>query len=123
MLTVEKRFMIKELYRRGVSISEIARITGHDRKTVRLAVSEGLVRPAGRRKRRVGKLDPYVSYLEQRIEEGVLNAQKLYAEIKAQGYEGGVSLVKSFIQPHRAVRTSQATVRFETEPGQQAQVD
>lgn len=123
MLTVEKRFMIKELHRRGVSISEIARLTGHDRKTVRLAVSEGLVRSAGRRKRRVRKLDPYVSYLEQRIEQGVLNAQKLYAEIKAQGYEGGVSLVKSFVQPHRAARTSQTTVRFETEPGQQAQVD
>jgi len=35
MLPVKRRFMIKELYRRGVSISEIARATGHDRKTIR----------------------------------------------------------------------------------------
>lgn len=35
MLAVEDRFMIKDLYRKGVSISEIARRTGHDRKTVR----------------------------------------------------------------------------------------
>jgi transposase len=34
MLPVERRFMIKELYRRGVSISDIARESGHDRKTV-----------------------------------------------------------------------------------------
>jgi len=35
MLQVEERFVIHDLYRKGVSISEIARQTGHDRKTVR----------------------------------------------------------------------------------------
>ncbi len=35
MLRVEERFVIRELYGKGVSISEIARLTGHDRKTIR----------------------------------------------------------------------------------------
>jgi hypothetical protein len=35
MLSVEKRFMIKDLPRKGLSISEIARRTGNDRKTIR----------------------------------------------------------------------------------------
>ena len=35
MLALEERFMIRELYRTGVSISEIARRTGRDRKTIR----------------------------------------------------------------------------------------
>ena len=35
MITLEQRFMIKDLYRQGVSISEIARQSGHDRKTIR----------------------------------------------------------------------------------------
>ena len=35
MLNVERRHMIKELYRMGWSLSEIARHTAHDRKTVR----------------------------------------------------------------------------------------
>ncbi|MCO6452012.1 MAG: helix-turn-helix domain-containing protein, partial [Caldilineales bacterium] len=35
MLDVEERYMIRELHRQGVSISEIARRTGCDRKTVR----------------------------------------------------------------------------------------
>jgi transposase len=35
MLTLEERFMIKEMYRKGVSISEIALRMGRDRKTIR----------------------------------------------------------------------------------------
>ena len=44
-------------------------------------------------------------------------------EIRKQGYQGGKSLVKAFVQPYREARQAQATVRFETEPGEQAQVD
>ena len=43
MLTVEEHFVIKDLYRRGVSISEIARRTGHDRKTIRQRLTAPLL--------------------------------------------------------------------------------
>jgi transposase len=104
MLHVEIRFMIKDLYRRGLSVSEIARITGHDRKTIRAVLRGSLNPPTARRRQRVRKLDPFVPYLERRIEEGVLNATKLLGEIKAQGYPGGRSMVKSFVQPFREAR-------------------
>ncbi len=125
MLTVEERFMIKEVYRTGVSISEIARRTGHDRKTIRQAIAAPVLTPVQRppRKRPPHKLDPYVPYLEQRIAQGVLNAHKLFKEIEAHGYLGGESQVKAFVQPRRPPRPAQATVRFETEPGEQAQTD
>lgn len=61
MLQVGTRFMIKELYRKGVSISEIARQTGHDRKTVRKAIKGELIavrKPAQRA--RPHKLDAYM---------------------------------------------------------------
>jgi len=38
MLALEERFMIRDLYRKGVSISEIARRAGRDRKTIRQVV-------------------------------------------------------------------------------------
>ena len=44
MLAVEDRFMIKDLHRKGMSISDIARQTGHDRKTVHKALDEPLMR-------------------------------------------------------------------------------
>ena len=124
MLGVETRFMIKDMYRKGISISEIARQTGHDRKTVRKVINGDLI--PNRRKPpqpRVRKIDPYTDYLQRRMAEGVYNARKLYREIQTQGYPGGLTQVILYIQPFRPPRQEKATVRFETEPGQQAQVD
>jgi transposase len=123
MLRVEDRFVIKEMYRKGMTISDIARTTGHDRKTIRAIVNGPVTPPAQKRKSRAGKLDPFVPYLERRIEEGVLNCNKLWDELHKQGYEGGKSLIKSFVQPYREARRQEATMRFETSPGEQAQVD
>jgi transposase len=123
MLDVEERFMIKDLHRQGVTISEIARRTGHDRKTIRTLVTEPLVLTPRKRKCKVRKIDPFVPYLVKRIEQGVLNAQKLYQELLAQGYTGKDRAVRTFVHPYREEHQRQATLRFETEPGQQAQVD
>ena len=123
MLHVESRFMITDLYRRGVTISEIARQTGHDRKTVRSIVRGPLQPPPQKRQARPSKLDPFRPYLAQRVQEGVLNCNKLLAELRSQGYPGGRSLIKNFVQPYRRAARPRATVRFETAPGQQAQVD
>ena len=122
MLAVEDRFMIKDLHRQGMSISDIARQTGHDRKTVRKALDEPLMRPRQPRQTARYRLGPYVAYLEKRIAAGVLNASKLYDELKQQGYEGSRSHLRAFVRPFRTLRQTQATVRFETEPGEQAQV-
>jgi transposase len=123
MLLVEDRFMIKELHRKGISISEIAHLTGCDRKTVRNAISRPLVREHQPRQGKRRKIDPYVDFLNRRIGEGVLNGNKLYDEIKAQGYPGGRSQVRAYVHPLRPPRQGVATLRFETEPGEQAQVD
>ena len=123
MLEVEERFMIKDLHRRGMSISEIARVTGHDRKTIRATVNGPVNPPPGKRQTRTKKIDPFLPYLERRIEEGVLNCNKLFDEIRKQGYQGGKSTLKYFVQPYREARRQEATVRFETLPGEQAQVD
>jgi len=123
MVRVEERFMIQELFRNGVSISEIARRTGRDRKTVRSVINGPFMPAVKARPPRVRKIDPFVAYLEKRIEQGVLNAEKLYQEIRARGYSGKVRMVRQFVQPRRTPKQPTATVRFETEPGQQAQVD
>ena len=123
MLEVEDRFMIKDLHRKGISISDIARQTGHDRKTVRRALDEPLVPPSQPGQSVRYRLGPHIEYLNKRIDEGVLNASKLYDEIKQQGYEGSRSQLRAFVHPFRTMQQHQATVRFETEPGEQAQVD
>jgi len=106
-----------------LSISDIAARTGHDRKTVRRVLSQPLVPEPKERRRRARKLDPFLDYLQGRIEEGVLNARTLYDQIRCRGYRGKESQVRAFVHPYRQARTSKATVRFETGPGEQAQVD
>ncbi len=124
MLALEERFMIRDLYRKGVSISEIARRTGRDRKTIRQTVqAPDILQPQKARQPKARKIDPYVSYLEQRMAEGVFNARKLYGEILAQGYPGKESQMRGFVHDRRPNRQPEACVRFETAPGEQGQVD
>ncbi len=42
MVNLEDRFMIRDMYRKGISISAIARETGRDRKTIRKIIQAGL---------------------------------------------------------------------------------
>jgi transposase len=72
--SIEEKLTRMDLYRKGVSISEIARQTGRDRKTVRKAVTEHKAarkRKAPHRAKSERKLSPYESYLKQRMAEGV----------------------------------------------------
>lgn len=123
MLEVEDRFMIRDWRRKGISISEIARKTGCDRKTIRKVLAEPLVPDRQPRQVQPYKLGLYIEYLKKRMDEGVYNASKLYTEIKDQGYEGGRTQVRSYVQAFRPVRLPDASVRYETEPGEQAQAD
>jgi transposase len=47
---------------------------------------------------------------------------KLLPEVRRHGYPGGVTLIREFLHPLRPA-VLVVTERFETEPGQQAQVD
>jgi len=113
--------MIRSLSERGTTISGIARQMGIDRKTVRNALREATPAPEGASAPSV--LDPYKAYLRGRLEVADFTAQRLFQDLQAQGYGGGYNLVKRFIAPLRADHHQQAVARFETLPGQQAQVD
>lgn len=114
--------MIRDLHRQGVPISEIVRRTGRDRKTVR-GIIDGSLQPAPKvRKSKKRKIDPYVPYLQERMAAGVFNARKLYHEMLALGYAGKEAVVRAYVHPFRPPHQAN-TVRFETKPGQQAQVD
>ena len=114
--------MIEELTRRGLSVSAIARQMGADRKTVRKWLKNDAPTPV-ERAARASRLDPYKEYLKARLEAADFTAQRLWQDIREQGYAGSYNLVKRFVAPLRAEQRQKAVVRFETLPGQQAQVD
>jgi len=123
MLQLEDWMNLRDLHNQGLTISEIARRSGYDRKTVRKYLnSDQPPRPRPRQKRH-SKLDPYKEYLLSRMGQGVFNCVKLLAEIQRQGYPGEISILKDFVRPYRQQQRQLAVVRFETQPGHQAQVD
>lgn len=57
------------------------------------------------------------------LEDGVFNSEKLFFEIRQQGYTGGKTILKDYMKPFRETAKKKYTVRYETLPGEQMQVD
>jgi transposase len=116
---------IDTLKKRGWSNKAIARDLRIHVQTVRKYVRRGGWQ-SYRRDQKPGRLlDPYGDYLRERAEAVGFNGQVLFQEIREQGYTGCYENVKRFVRPLRAEhqRLVEATVRYETAPGRQAQVD
>ena len=109
--------------RAGLSILEIARQTGYDRKTVRKYLLEE-EEPKYSSANRASKLDCYKDYIRDRLKEvSEISNRRLLREIKAGGYSGGRSILSEFTKPLREETRKEAVIRFETMPGEQSQVD
>jgi len=118
--------MILDLHRQGLKVAAIARQVGVDRKTVRKYIARGLEPPRyGPRQPRSRAIDKHVAYLRARLAEYPgLTAQRLHREIAGLGYAGGYSMVRDEVRALRPAGGGKGyAVRFETLPGEQAQVD
>ena len=125
MITLAEMIMILDLHRQGLTVSAIARQTGVDRKTVRKYIERGLEAPAySPRKARETVIDPFAAYLRERVAAFPgLTGSRLFRELKERGYAGGYTAVTDFLRDVRPEAAPGFEVRFETPPGDQAQVD
>jgi len=107
----------------GKPIRTIARELGHSRNTVRKYL-RGAPPPAPRR-RRGSALDPYKEQIVAWVRDDHLdNCQTMLERLRVRGYTGGITILKDFVQPLRPGTAGQQPVlRYETEPGQQMQID
>lgn len=124
MVSQEGFLAIQELKRQGVRKRKVARLLRLDVKTVRKHWDRerwvGFEGPP-----RASVLDAWGPYLRQRAPETDYCAQVLFLDIRPKGYAGSYEQVKRFIRPLREERRrwEEATIRFETGPGEQAQAD
>ena len=69
-------------------------------------------------------LDPYTEHIDRRRAQGLENCVVLLRELRTRGYQGSYTILLEYVRPRWRGRTySDATMRFETVPGEQAQVD
>lgn len=112
------------LHRRGWSVKGIAREMGWSRNTVRAWLRRGpcAARPTTGRPRALGEL---AGWVRERFEAGVRNADVLRQELAELGVVVSLRTVERAVAGLRsgAVNLERATLRFETEPGRQLQID
>jgi transposase len=113
---------IKYLVGQGVCKTQVARQCGVSRQTVYNRLESNELGPRPRRPR-ASKLDPFKAYIRARLEKFDLPATSLLRELRTRGYGGGLSILREYTAPLKADYTRRVTERFETVPGQQAQID
>jgi transposase len=123
MMTREVRMDIVMLHRQGLSKRQIAKRLGIHRGTVSGYLERGGQPPPPPASRRGSVLGAFADRIKAWMEEDDYHATWMHQRLKVLGFEGGVRAVQRFVRGVRDRLVRKAFLRFETEPGQQAQVD
>jgi hypothetical protein len=95
--------LVHEMLAQGASFRQIARHLGWKHQTVslyaRAATWQEMMVVS---KQRASQLDRFKAYLSERIASGCLKASVLHREVAAQGFTGSYSIVRRFVEQHRA---------------------
>ena len=76
------------------------------------------------RPRGSGKLTPFISVIDSALDlDFHLNAEVLFDKLVLRGYTGKITILRDYLSKKRKEMYTTAVRRFETLPGQQAQVD
>lgn len=104
------RNMVRRILRKHAA----NRNQGHD--IVREQIKQPTLRPS--------KLDPFVGQIKELLKDfPKITAQRVYEEITAASYDGGISILRDRLRMLRPTPKKAPVVRFETEPGLQGQMD
>ena len=104
-----------------MSKAAIARIMGCDPRTVTKYLN-GYAPKLRTKKEKKSKLDNFKEIIKSKLELGC-TSMAIFKFIEKEGYTGSYSLLANFVQKHKIEQTKKATIRYETAPGLQAQVD
>nr|WP_063656862.1 IS21 family transposase [Candidatus Arsenophonus triatominarum] len=125
--------LIKEIFvdihvrfAQGQSIRKMARELGISRNTVKHHLQQQEMPTYAKRSQQSSKLAPFKPYLLQRIELAKpdwIPATVLFDEVVERGYQGGIAQLRRFVCQFKPSIVPEPVVRFETQPGQQMQID
>lgn len=122
MIKPEEVMNIRSLKKQGYSNRAIARITGLDRRTVKKYLKEGEL-PIYKKVNRQSKLEEYKPLIAGWLSQENYQASRIHELLICEGFKGSYDVVQRHVKRIKEVRDRMAYIRFETMPGQQAQVD
>ncbi|MFN7093910.1 MAG: IS21 family transposase [Burkholderiales bacterium] len=127
MISKEDFIVLHELRNKGYSVRQIAKIMKLNRRTIARHLQEETLVKTKRATKRLSKLEPYKPYIRDLISKSNqrLPWSAIMDDICELGYCGGRSILQELLtEEYRAMEIkSDPIVRFETEPGKQAQAD
>lgn len=117
--------LFEQIKLQGKSISEVSRETGISRNTIKKYLKEGEQSHKSKGKRLGSKLDSFKELIDHLLKQGIYNCQVIFERLQEFGYQGGISIVKDYVKGKRppAIKVAPAVKRYESKPGQQAQMD
>lgn len=102
--------------------SELARRFNCDRRTIDKYLND--TEFESRKPREIKtKVDDFKEVIIDKVDNWGSNSMAVFKFIEKRGYDGGYHTVNNFIKTHRKAEVNKATIRFDTSPGLQAQVD
>ena len=108
---------------KGLSYTELGRKYNIDRRTAKKYAESGSRPEYVLTGPKPSKLDPYKPQIMLWLEEAPYSATRIWDKLCDQGFAGGYTVVKQYVRGKKEQLDEQATVRFETMPGLQGQVD
>lgn len=122
MITREKYMDIWTLHKHGFSQRAIAQRLGISRNTVRKYLKNPEA-PRYRSSQRNSLLEPFKVTIQTWLQQDDYTAKRIFDMLQLQGYSGSYPTLRRFVSTLKEERNRKAFIRFETLPGQQAQVD
>ena len=114
---------IRNERKKGLSYTEIARKHHIDPRTAK-KYAESDSKPVYTLKApKPSKLDPYKHLIDMWLEEAPYSAVRIHEKLMEQGCDCKYTIVRQYVATRKADLNEKATVRFETMPGLQGQVD
>jgi transposase len=101
----------------------IAKRLGLHRNTIKKYIQGQRFPEYRRANRRHSILAPFVRIIQDWLSQDDYRASWIFHRLKPIGYEGGYDTVKNFVRSLKEQQAHLAYIRFETLPGDQAQVD
>jgi len=122
---MEEWTTVRYLHAQGRGIREIARELGFARQTVRRALAAESKPRYQRPPKPNPQLEPFLEDVREMYLRQELIGSRILRELQAKGYRGGRTALYTYLRSLRQAPplSEKATVRFETEPGQQGQFD
>jgi len=108
---------------KGLSYKELGRKYNVDRRTAKKYAQSDSRPEYVLTEAKPSKLDPYKAQINIWLDEASYSATRIWEKIKEHGFDGGYTVVKQYVRGKKEQLNEHATVRFETMPGMQGQVD